>query len=146
MNHVVCVDASVAVKWVIPEDHSASALQLLDEAIEAGVQMVAPPHIIAEVTNAIFKRLRSGELDRDGALLRAASFAGIPLQLVHPQGLMEWAIGLSDDFSWDTPYDAMYLAVGELLDCRVWTADRLFYRDAHAAYPRVGRISDYRAP
>jgi predicted nucleic acid-binding protein len=40
-------------------------------------------------------------------------------------------------------YDALYLALGELLDCDVWTADRQLWDAAHSAFPRLRLLSSY---
>ena len=104
---------------------------------------MAPPHASAEVANAIFRRLRFGEIDEEEARRRADRFTATPIRLVHPRGLIQRAIELGREFSWETPYDALYLAVGELIDCDVWTADGDFHRDAHRAYPRLRLLSDF---
>jgi predicted nucleic acid-binding protein len=50
------------------------------------------------------------------------------------------------EFAWKYPYDAIYLAIGELLDCPVWTADEHFFADAHATYPRLQLLSGFTPP
>ena len=53
----VVVDASLAVKWVLPEPLSEEALLLAERWSEQGMRIVAPPHIHVEVANAIRKRV-----------------------------------------------------------------------------------------
>jgi predicted nucleic acid-binding protein len=74
---------------------------------------------------------------------RLQAFAAIPADLVFPAGLPEKALDLAAELDWRYPYDAFYLAVGEILDCEVWTADEKFFGDAHTGYPRVRAIADY---
>lgn len=143
MNGRVCVDASVAVKWLLPEDDSDKAVALLNDALGGDTEVIAPPHFPAEVTSAVYKRLRAGEIKLDEAQERLGQFGIIPLSLVFPAGLIETAVDLAAEFDWPFPYDAFYLAAGMLLDCEVWTADGEFYEDAHATYPRVRWLSGY---
>ena len=55
---LLVVDASVVVKWFVPEVHGEAALRLLD----SGETFAAPDHLFAETTNAIRKSVRQREL------------------------------------------------------------------------------------
>ena len=59
MSEVVLVDASVAVKWEIDEEHTPLAQTLLQDAAAAGRIITVPPHFVGEVINAIYQRWRS---------------------------------------------------------------------------------------
>jgi predicted nucleic acid-binding protein len=66
---MLVVDASVAVKWFLdePEDREARAL------VEGAEALIAPELIVAEVLNAIWKRLLAGDADiRQGPRVAAA--------------------------------------------------------------------------
>jgi len=143
MNGVICVDASVAAKWLLPEEASEQALTLVRDALAGGKGLIGPPHLPVEVTSALYKRLRQGEITLDEARERLQTFSEIPLDLVFPAGLLERALELSAEFAWPFPYDAFYLAVGEILDCEVWTADEEFHGDAQPNYPRLRLLSSY---
>jgi predicted nucleic acid-binding protein len=52
------VDASVAVKWYLPEPESDAAGRLLDPEHD----LIAPDLLFAEVGNALWKRWRRGEI------------------------------------------------------------------------------------
>ena len=41
-------------------------------------------------------------------------------------------------------YDAHYLALAEILDCEMWTADDRFFRAASSTSGRVRRLADFR--
>ena len=53
MNHAVVVDASVAVKWVLDEEFTEQARNLLRDSVRQPI--VAPPHLTSEVTNALYQ-------------------------------------------------------------------------------------------
>jgi predicted nucleic acid-binding protein len=62
MSNVVVVDTSIVFKWVIDESDSNIALALLTEWISRGLEIRAPALIVYEVTNALYQRVRRGEL------------------------------------------------------------------------------------
>jgi predicted nucleic acid-binding protein len=78
--------------------------------------------------------------------MAVAEFQSIPLELLDLPGLSQRAVELGLQFGWKHPYDAFYLALGELLDCQVWTADRKFHGDAAPTHPRLNILSDFSTP
>lgn len=40
---MICIDSSVAAKWVLPEEFSHQALDLYEQTIQAGQDVIAPP-------------------------------------------------------------------------------------------------------
>ncbi len=114
----VVVDASVALKWVVEEDGSAAAAQLLD-----GRPLHAPPLIFVETANALWTLARRGVIDADGAAdafehLRRAPFAAMPAADLLPQ-----ALRLAQAL--DRPvHDCVYLSLALLREVPVVTADR----------------------
>ncbi|MCY4342926.1 MAG: type II toxin-antitoxin system VapC family toxin [Gammaproteobacteria bacterium] len=73
---VLVVDASAAVKWLVPEEGSDLALGLHDSTQE----MHAPRLLAAEVTNALWRKARVGELDQAEASALAAEVPRLPVQ------------------------------------------------------------------
>ena len=57
--------------------------------------------------------------------------------LVEPPGLHTKAIELAAELGQNTAYDTHYLALAEMLDCEVWTADEHFFRSSAVDFPRV---------
>ena len=57
----VVVDASVAIKWFVPEVHAETARCLLRE----GMTLLAPDLIWAEVANALWRKWREKELSAE---------------------------------------------------------------------------------
>ncbi len=50
------IDASVAVKWFIPEPHSDRADGLLKDFLRQSIVLTAPDVLVAEVGNTLWKR------------------------------------------------------------------------------------------
>ena len=59
MKTAYVVDAGVAVKWFVPEIHSAPALRLLRKRFD----LQAPELIRVEFGNILWKKCRAGEFD-----------------------------------------------------------------------------------
>ncbi len=136
------MDASVVVKWLIAEEFSLQAVALM-AASRPRFHIVAPPLIISEVTSALHHRVRSGSIDVPGAVRRVAEFLTYDIQIDARTDVPSRALMLASELNQKYPYDALYLALAEILDCNLWTADAAFYRVAVPRYPRVRLLSDY---
>lgn len=144
MSGAICVDASVAVKWLLPEEDSEAAMALLRDAITDGTKLVGPPHLGVEVTSAVYRRMRQGDITREEMERQLERFSSITIETVADRGLPGMAVALALEFGWPLPYDAFYLAAGILCECEVWTADRRFHRDAGERYSQLRLIAGYR--
>jgi predicted nucleic acid-binding protein len=116
------IDASVAVKWFVPEIHSERALRLLRKRFT----LQAPELIQAEFGNILWKKCRAGELDGTTAGEIVDNFRRAPL-VVQPHGAfmkLAWEIALKHR---QTFYDSLYLALAMAGKARMVTADRKFY-------------------
>ena len=137
----VVVDASLAVKWVVPEDDSEQALLLLD-SWQVGVQrLLAPPLFKAEVTNVLHQKVLQGVLGRDDALEADDTLLSL-VGVLDPNGLYTRALTLASELQLRWTYDALYLALAEAQGCEMWTADRRFVRSVQARYGRVRWIGE----
>jgi predicted nucleic acid-binding protein len=115
---VFVVDASVVLKWFVPEIHSEAARRLL----AAPHEFLSPDLLFPEVGNAIWKKVRRGELTtKDGQKL-AADVSSVAVETVATRGLMVDAHALAITTG-VTVYDAMYLALAVRLETVLITAD-----------------------
>jgi predicted nucleic acid-binding protein len=113
------VDASVALKWVIDEPGSEAALALFRH------RLLAPDLLVAECSNALWKKVRRRELTADEADLCARLLQAAEIELVPMRALLESATRFA--LRLDHPaYDCFYLALAESLSCDVVTADARF--------------------
>ncbi|MGE0461277.1 MAG: type II toxin-antitoxin system VapC family toxin [Vicinamibacterales bacterium] len=125
---VLVVDASVVIKWFLPEVHGEAARRLL----AAPHQYLAPDLLFPEVGNVIWKKIRRGELTpRDGQRL-AADLATVAVEAVASRVLLSDAVALAVATGL-TVYDATYLALAVRLDTVLVTADERFGRAVAAA-------------
>lgn len=115
---VFVVDASVVLKWLVPEVKSDDALRLLD----APHEYVAPDLLFLEAANAIWKKVRRGELiDRDGQQL-VADLETVAVDSIATRDLADDAFTLAVATG-RTVYDSAYLALAIRLETQVVTAD-----------------------
>jgi predicted nucleic acid-binding protein len=113
------VDASVAVKWVVPEAGSDAAIALL------GRQLSAPSLWLAEAANALRKKCRRGELSEDEARLRAQDLSDAPIEPIELPILLPSAMRMASELG-HSIYDCFYLAAALLHDTSLVTDDRRF--------------------
>jgi predicted nucleic acid-binding protein len=118
VNRIV-VDASVAIKWFLPEVHSADALRLLERSFDLHV----PDLIFSEVGNALWKRAMKGEISADDGLAVMQGLSAVPLRVWESRALLPAALNLACRLS-GTVYDSLYLTVAVTAECQLVTADR----------------------
>lgn len=124
-------------KWLVREAHSVEALALATSWAAAGITLVAPYLMPAEVSNALHKRVLSEELSVAAASRQIELLLASGVELIESPSLHVRALELASEFDQRAAYDAHYLALAEELDCEFWTADARFYR---AATPTADRI------
>lgn len=121
MNRFV-IDASVAIKWWVPEVHSADALRYLDP--DLGRE--APELLLAEAGNILWKKVNRGEL----TTVEAERIAGDLVQsdvVVYPIGPILVAPLRIAPETGRSSYDCTYLALAEANTVALVTADRKLY-------------------
>lgn len=123
---VLVVDASAALKLVLPEPGSEVVVERLEAEVDAGTDLVVPELFWVEVANTLWKRTRYRDATqrisvadaRMGfAELQVAAFRSEP---VRP--LSGWALEISLDLG-VAVYDSLYLALAERHDARWITTD-----------------------
>ena len=142
MTSTLVVDASVALKWVLPEEDSELAEALLD----CGATLRAPAFVFVELANALWFQMRAGKLDAAEAAGCMRDLREAPLQLWDGEeplpSTLEWAERLDH-----AVYDCAYLALALHLDGTYVTADRRYCQKARASdelRDRVVLLSDLR--
>lgn len=116
------LDASVVIKWFIPEVHSAAARRLLE-----GVHnYFAPDLLFAEVGNAFWKKVQLGQLIADDAQEFVTDLSEINVETLPCRTLAGDAHALAVATG-RTVYDMMYLALTLRLKAQLITADERLY-------------------
>ena len=131
---VFVVDASVVVKWFVPEIHSDAARRLLVLPHE----YVAPDLLFAETANTIWKKIRRGELTAEEGPQLVADVGRIAVDTVSCRALAEDAHALANATG-RTVYDSMYVALAVRLNTRAITADDRL----EAALKRIPAVAEH---
>ncbi|TAK59829.1 MAG: PIN domain-containing protein [Dehalococcoidia bacterium] len=139
----ILIDASVALKWVLDEDHSDAARALFDDAMRAERLILAPPIWLSETTNAIYQRQRRQLISKEDADSALTTLRVLPVDLALPAGLHERALDFARRFRLQATYDAEYLAAASMTGAEFWTADRKLYRALPRSLRWVHWIGDY---
>ena len=129
-SQTIVVDASVVIKWFIPEADSEKAVKLRDRHIEGSLTLIAPDLLVYEVANALTYHpdLSVDEIKQDlEALLM------MDLDLIQPSG--EFVSSIAEDARKYavSVYDSSYIALAEATSSSLITADRKLYEKAKKA-------------
>jgi predicted nucleic acid-binding protein len=133
---MIVVDASAAVKWLVPEHGSDEAERLLN----GSERLVAPGLIRVEVHAALTRRFRMGEAPEAEVLQNCREWAALIdegiITLMPERQDESQAIALALQLK--HPYqDCLYLALAERLQVPLVTADPKFIERTTGIYPAV---------
>ena len=124
---MIVIDASVAIKCVLPEDGSEQATTLVAHEV-----CTAPDLIVNECVNALWKNARLGRVTAQQAEEAGAIFSALGLQLARSQPLAKRALEMA--LVLDHPaYDCFYLALAETRMIAMVTTDAKFARKVRAS-------------
>lgn len=133
MSVTLIIDASVACKWFIAEASSADAEALL----ASGGGLLAPDLIVPEVCNVAWLKLRRNEITPDQAAAMVDGLPNLLDELVPSVHLAARAFAIANALA-HPAYDCFYLALADLRDTRLVTADRrLLGRLARTPWARL---------
>lgn len=124
---ILVIDASVAVKWFIPEPDSAKAIAIRDRLVDGKLELVAPDLLAYEVANTLrfHPEITKRQIEQDMEDLMA-----LDIDLLMPtRELVAAATDIARDLEM-TVYDASYLSVAQDLSTYLVTADRTLYARA----------------
>lgn len=145
MSDRIVADASVVVKWIIPEDYTEDALRLRDDFLDGKVDVHAPSILLLEIASALRKYYLRGFIDRDRAERALKLIASSEIKL-HEIDLEVALKSLKMSLDYDvTVYDATYIALALSLNATMYTADdRLLTNQKILELKVVKHIREYR--
>jgi len=117
------IDASVILKWFVPEHSSELALRLK----HTGAHLHAPAFLTLEVGNVLSRKRRRGELTAHDAEDIWRAFRLAPVNRHADEALVLAAFDLAQ-LTKQSVYDSLYLALAIKLDLSFLTADQKFYQ------------------
>jgi predicted nucleic acid-binding protein len=139
------VDASVLIKYFVPESYSDLSQSLIIRLLGEDDGLTIPDLAFIECTNILWKKVRRGDLAPSDAEQILADLAATQITAVSTSELMAraFAIGHALDI---TAYDACYVALGERLAIPLVTADdRLAAKLARSTHTAIS-LADLASP
>jgi predicted nucleic acid-binding protein len=112
------VDASVAVKWFLPEPDAEPAVAML----RGSHRLIAPDLLWIEVASVLWKVARRGSLSADEAQRMIADAAAFPVEIVESVSLLPDALRIATAAD-RTVYDSLYVALAARDSAVMVTAD-----------------------
>lgn len=120
------IDASVLIKFFVPEVLFDKAEQLLARVEEGSVTLFSPDLIYAEAGNTLWKKLRLKELTQSEVGKITDLIISIPLKIEVTKSLFPVAIDIAIAYE-VTVYDALYLSMAKAYETKMMTADRKLF-------------------
>ena len=133
----VVLDASVAMKWVLPPTDEAlvpEALDLLRLYVQEKVRFVVPDIFWAEVGNVAWKAVRLGRWTADEAKLAVHDVTDRNFPTFPSKDLLGAAFTLANGFN-RSVYDCLYVALAIATNTEMVTADVKLANDLATRLP-----------
>jgi len=118
---VVVIDASIAVDLCL----AAEGFAPLESE-----ELVAPPLILSESLSVLHQLRWRGDVPEQVTHLALERRSNMPVRIEQPPDLSAEAWRIADDFGWAKTYDAEYVALASLNECRLVTLDARLRRGA----------------
>ena len=116
------IDASVAVKWYVPEAHSETAAGLLAARDRGQARFHVPDLFASEVGSILWKKVRRELLDDAEAQAIGTELLRVPMRVHNSRPWFPIALRLSCEAGL-TFYDSLYVTLASGLRCELVTAD-----------------------
>lgn len=124
MPRVLCLDSSVIIPYLVPEENSQKAEALIQDAILSSIRVVVPCFAWAEVGSVLLKKVRRKLLTAEESQACFEDFQQLPLEFIEHPVLRNKAWAISAEHDLPTLYDAAFLACAEHYGAEFWTADQ----------------------
>jgi predicted nucleic acid-binding protein len=119
LTKVLVVDASVAV---------AACHTPVGFASLRGHELLAPQLMVTEASSVLHEMAWREEITRSRAKTMLERLLKAPVEIRMPDDLIQAAWNVADELGWAKTYDAHYVALAQLLKCRLVTIDERLLR------------------
>lgn len=136
------VDASVVIKWFLPEAYKEAADVLLRGFLSQQLQLMAPDFIVAEIGNVLWKRSIRKDISVAQANESYQYFLTLALPLRASSTIAPRALGLGIQENHPI-YDTLYVALAENQGCELVTADQKLLNKLGGKFPFIRWIGTF---
>ena len=134
---LIVLDASVAVKWFLPEKVetlATEALALLDRCGKNEIQIIVPDLFWVEFTSVLWKAIRRGNFPKASADAALTSLKRFDFPTVPSLKLLDSAFEIATAYG-RTVYDGLYVALAVQTNSQLITADERLANSLAACFP-----------
>ena len=132
----ICVDASLLLKFLLPEERNAELDSLWSEWAENNTTLIGPPLIYAEVPSVLRRAVHFGRISPEEGEGAFEAFCDFDITVSTRTDLHILAWQLAKEHHQPRIYDSMYLAVARSEDCDFWTGDLRLANSVNAPWMR----------
>ena len=143
MNDSACIDASLALAWLLPAEQNNTIDTLFSEWSRKGLRLLSASLFHAEVTSVIRQQVYFKKLQPERGERLFNIYTQMQIENVDEQEIYNLAWELAKKFNLPRTYDMQYLAVAELRDCELWTSDRRLINSLQDKAPRLKWVGAY---
>lgn len=137
------LDASVAIKWYLPDESNATeANELFTDFFTGQIELVAPDHINYEISNVLATAVRRGRVTGTLARDSLLEFLSLPVGRVGGERLALQAYDLARTYDC-AAYDGLYLALSSRLTIPLVHADTRLSNTLAGRFPHELPIENY---
>jgi predicted nucleic acid-binding protein len=129
------VDASVCLKWLVPEEGSEIASRLLASHSRGELSIFMPDIAPVEVANALWSH-RSDGLSHEDAADMVSDVLSSAIVFFESAVLLSRAMDIAYRVG-TSVYDSLYVAAAEALEARFVTADKRLLSRVKADFPQA---------
>jgi predicted nucleic acid-binding protein len=122
----VCVDASFALKIVLPEKESGLVSRMWEKWGNEDTTIIAPWLFAFEAMSVLRQKVTGRSITPREGWTAWETLLDLCIELRHHENLWKRAWELALRYHRPTIYDTSYLALAEMFDCDLWTTDRRF--------------------
>lgn len=123
MTEAICIDTSVMMKYLCPDEQTPEAITLITSALTQQTRLVAPCFAWTEVGSILRKKVRAKLLTATEADQLYTAYIRLPISYIDTTTLQLNAWQLAEQYGMSTLYDAVFLACAEAESADFWTAD-----------------------
>lgn len=135
------VDASVALKWFLPERDNSGTESILTAFLTGTVSLYAPDLLLVETASALWRRtVVLKELEPSDARAIYMDLLTLPLNFQPSERPAASAFSLAIAHR-HSAYDSLYCALAIEMDCEFITADRNLVSKLGRALPFIRHVS-----
>lgn len=130
------IDASVALKWVLPEIDSDKAIRLRTAFQNVVHELISPDIFLIEVSNSLARAERNGVIPQGVADVHLTNIVSTCPHLYAYQPILRRALAIACSAKHGI-YDCVYVSLAEQEKCELVTADDRLIKRLGSLFPFI---------